>query len=83
MVKITDIQVRGTLDPNVYSVTVISDVQTGTDAMGNPVWLSFTLRWNKNTPKSVLKDAFVKLYQEWKSDRDEEAAVRTELLKLL
>lgn len=81
MVKITDVQVQKTLDPNVYSVTAISDVQIGTDEAGNPVWLSFAVRWNKNTPKSVLKGEFVKLYQAWKSDRDEEAAVRAELLK--
>lgn len=83
MVSITDITISKTEDPKVYSITAISDVVIGTDADGNPVYLSFGIRWNKNTSKSVLKQQFVTLYQNWKADRDEEAAVKTALMAAL
>ena len=83
MVSVTDITVSKTEDPKVYSITAISDVVIGTDEGGNPVYLSFGIRWNKNTPKSVLKQQFVKLYQKWKADRDEGAEVKTALMAAL
>ena len=83
MVEITDIVVRKNSDPFVYSITAISDVVIGTDENNNPVYLSFGIRWNKNTSKSVLKQQFVKLYQKWKADRDEEADVKTALMAAL
>ena len=83
MPKITDIRVSKLVDEGVYSITAISDVVIGTDEGGNPVYLSFGIRWNKNTSKSVLKQQFVTLYQNWKADRDEEADVKTALMAAL
>ena len=83
MVSITDVRIQIIKDEGVYNVTVISNVKIGIDEANNPIYLSFSIRWNPKTPKSLLKEKFVNLYREWKSNRVEEETIRQDLITSL